>query len=151
MNGTTPRGSRREESAPARQSMKKAATPRIETHLPLRPVVYAVLVVLDRGRLHGHAIMEQVNACVSGTRILGPGTLYRVLKEMREAGLVAAVDPPDDEGDERRSYHGTTELGRQVVRAESRRLARLMGRDLLEEVAAEGELAPEVGRGGDGR
>lgn len=102
--------------------------------LPLRPVVFSVLAVLRSGPTHGHGVMESVNHHIGRPVLLGPGTLYRVLKEMREEGLLEYAPPPDgDDVDGRRQYHRLTDLGRRTVEAEARRLASLMrGTDLLD-------------------
>ena len=52
---------------------------------------------------------------------LGPGTLYGTLNRMVAAGLVEERD-----ADERRRYYGLTPFGRDVARAEARRLHQLV-------------------------
>ena len=98
-----------------------------ESFLPLRPLVFSVLLLLKKEKLHGYSIMKKVNDNAGKRVILGPGTLYRTLKEMRETGLVDHTDAPrGDTSDERRSYYALTPLGRRVVRAEASRIGRLL-------------------------
>ncbi len=97
-----------------------------EAVLPLRPVIFAILIVLRGGDLHGYAIMKRVNERIGRRAILGPGTLYRTLKEMRELGLLKTAPRGKRAGDERRTYYRLTAFGRQVVDAEAERLAGLM-------------------------
>ena len=104
----------------------RPARPEPESLLPLRPTVFAILAVLHTGELHGYGIMKRLNE--DGSGLLGPGTLYRTLKEMRDLGLVAHAEPPDPDAgsDERRSYYALTDFGRDVVQAEAARLGGLM-------------------------
>jgi DNA-binding PadR family transcriptional regulator len=97
-----------------------------EEILPLRPVVFAVLLVLRGEDLHGYAIMKRVNERIGRRAILGPGTLYRTLKEMRERGLLKYAPPGKGAGDERRTYYRLTAFGRKVVDAEAERLEGLL-------------------------
>ncbi len=94
--------------------------------LPLRPVVFAILLVLKAGDLHGYGIMKRVNERIGPRAILGPGTLYRTLKEMRERGLLRYARTGKRTDDERRSYYRLTSFGREVVEAEAERLSGLM-------------------------
>lgn len=54
--------------------------------------------------------------------VLGPGTLYRTLKELRDEGLIEYAPSPTDE-DPRRRYYTITAKGRQAARAEAERMA----------------------------
>jgi DNA-binding PadR family transcriptional regulator len=72
--------------------------------------------------------MREVETISEGATRLGPGTLYRVLRELLKGGLIAESgerpDPAHD--DERRRYYALTDLGRRAALAETRRLARLV-------------------------
>ena len=116
-----------------------AATP--ESLLPLRPTVFAMLLVLNGGDMHGYGIMKRLNESGGAGGLLGPGTLYRTLKEMRGLGLVEYTEPPGpaDNGDERRSYYTLTSFGREVVVAEANRIARLMRDGQLAEILGDPE------------
>ena len=108
--------------------------------LPLRPAAFAVLSALARGPRAGFEILEFVNATHPGSGLLGPGTLYRVLRELRQEGLIERTSAPADETsqDERRTYSVLTHLGRATVVAEAARLRRtLKSSGLLEESATE--------------
>ena len=99
----------------------------IDEHLPLRPVAFAVLAALaDRPR-PGIEILDEVNATVPGSFLLGPGTLYRLMKELRQQGLIGRVAAPTDAPqDERRAHHELTALGTAVLRADAARLRRTL-------------------------
>jgi DNA-binding PadR family transcriptional regulator len=95
-------------------------------HLPLRPSAFAVLAALADGPLPGVDVLDAVNATVAGAPILGPGTLYRLLKELREDQLVARVEATAAVADERQALHQLTTFGRAVLRAEAARLRRTL-------------------------
>lgn len=89
---------------------------------PLRPLVFAILLALNERDLHGYAIMTVVNEQLRRRALLGPGTLYRTLKELKEDGLIAHAPAPSD-ADSRRHYYRITTKGRRVARAEADRMA----------------------------
>lgn len=100
----------------------------IERLLPLSPAVYAILLALAGGEMHGYGIMREVERATQGQTRLGPGTLYRSIKQMLAAGMIEeSEERPDPElDDERRRYYRLTGYGRRVAEAESARLARLV-------------------------
>ena len=65
----------------------------------LRPAVFHILLALSREPRHGLGIAQAVDDATEGAVVLGPGTLYRSLKEMLRDGLVeeAAAPSPDDD------------------------------------------------------
>jgi DNA-binding PadR family transcriptional regulator len=95
---------------------------------PLTPAVYHILLALADGEKHGYAIMKDVETQTEGQVKMGPGTLYGSIKRMLTAGLIQETDErPDPElDDERRRYYRLTGLGKTVVSAESKRLARVV-------------------------
>ncbi len=105
------------------------AKPEPLTFLPLRPVEFQVLLSLAQGERHGYGIMQEALTLSDGATLLEPGTLYRALRRMLHAGLVAEsarrADP--DKAEERRRYYRLTELGRRVASAEAARMQRLVG------------------------
>lgn len=96
------------------------------TDPPLRPAVFHILLALSGRDLHGLGIADAAEEASEGTVELGPGTLYRSLAEMTEAGLVRPVPPPRDDADPRRKYYRITGRGREVLAAEAARLQRLV-------------------------
>lgn len=104
-----------------------------EALLPLRPVIFSLLAALRGRPAHGYGILERVNGELGEHTLLGPGTLYRTLKELRHQGLVEHAPPPDCERDPdaRRQYYRLTAHGRAVCEAEARRLASLLERSGL--------------------
>ena len=104
----------------------KAADPR--SHLPLTPLAFQVLLALAEGPKHGYAIMSEVNDRSGGTANLRTGTLYTLLQRLMDAALVeeSAARPSADKDDDRRRYCQLTEMGRDVLAAEARRLEALL-------------------------
>ncbi len=99
--------------------------------LPLRPIVLSVLIALRGGPRHGFEILESVESDQLLPAFLGPGSLYRTLKEMREAGLIEYSVAPVEGDDKRRHYHGLTAFGARVLEAEAWRLQTALARSGL--------------------
>src|SRR4030095_14148982 len=106
------------------------AAPKIdpESLLPLRPSVFHILLALSDGDLHGYGIMQEVAEHTSGPIKLGPGTLYGAIKRLRNDRLIVeAEERPDPElDDERRRYYRLTDFGQRVLKAEVRRMSRMI-------------------------
>jgi len=103
--------------------------------LPLKPVVFQILLVLFDEDRHGWSLVHELQRRQGGERLL-PGNFYRTLKAMSGEGLVDETAPTRamreqgaaDTGanaDRRRYFHLTT-FGREVARAEARRLEQLV-------------------------
>jgi DNA-binding PadR family transcriptional regulator len=99
-----------------------------ESLLPLRPSVFHILLALSDGDLHGYGIMQEVAEHTGGQIKLGPGTLYGAIKRLLADRLIIETDErPDPElDDERRRYYRLTDFGQQVLRAEARRISRMV-------------------------
>jgi len=97
----------------------------IDRFIPLKPVVFEIVVALAQDARHGYAILRDVRERSGGRIKLETGPLYRHLKRLLDDGLVEETEGSQDEGssDTRRRYYGLTELGRAVMAAEGRRLA----------------------------
>ncbi len=103
--------------------------------VPLKPDVFAILLVLLEGDAHGYAIMQRA-ASARPSVTLQPGALYRLLKRMLDDGLIEELDLDTTEDGRRRSYR-VTELGHDVAAAEAQRMSDLVSasrrRDLLQD------------------
>src|SRR5262245_48145695 len=99
----------------------------IDDLLPLRPVVFQVLLSLADGERHGYAIVQDIAERSAARMELEPGNLYRSLKFMLDEGLISESDrrPISGRDDERRRYYRITRLGRDVALAEAARLEML--------------------------
>jgi len=99
-----------------------------EELVPLTPAVFHILLSLADGERHGYSIMRDISTHTKGKLRLGPATLYRSIKHLVEDGLIKESDIRPDPAldDERRHYYRLTELGRQVIVAEVRRLEEVL-------------------------
>ena len=89
---------------------------------PLKPLDFAILLALNEQDRHGYGIMKLVNQQLRRRALLGPGTLYRTLKELREDGLIDYASAPAD-ADSRRRYYRITPQGRRAAQLEATRMA----------------------------
>ena len=108
--------------------------------LPLKPRVFLVLLTLHGRPQHGYGIKTAIKQKTRGTIDLDPGGLYRLIGRLEDQGLVAPAPstPADESGDDpRRRYYELTDLGRDVVRAEARRLTDLVANPDVVALAAE--------------
>lgn len=103
----------------------------------LKPAVFHILLALAERDLHGLGIADWVEEATAGAMQLGPGTLYRSLKEMAARDLIRETDAPESDVDPRRKYYAITPKGRRRVAAEAKRLERLV------DVARAAKLLPE--------
>jgi DNA-binding PadR family transcriptional regulator len=104
----------------------------------LSPNAVLILATLADGYRHGYAIRKEVAARTDGAIRLGVTTLYRILRQLLEAGLVeeSARRPAPQFDDERRRYFSITPAGRRVLRIELQKLERV--------VAAARPLSPKA-------
>lgn len=72
--------------------------------------------------------MQDVHERTNGQLRLSPSSLYASIRRLLERGLIEelAERPDPRQDDERRRYYHLTPLGRDVAKAEARRLERLL-------------------------
>jgi DNA-binding PadR family transcriptional regulator len=104
---------------------------------PLKRPVFHILLALSERDLHGLGIADSVETTTDGAVELGPGTLYRSLKEMLDDGLIRETAAPEGDADPRRKYYAITRTGRRMVAIEAARLHHLV------QLARERNLLPE--------
>jgi len=87
-----------------------------------------ILASLADGDRHGYAIKRTIADRSGGLVRLGSTTLYRLLGQLRDDGLIdeSASRPPAELDDERRRYFRITAKGRQALATEARRLERVL-------------------------
>lgn len=106
--------------------------------LPLTHVVYHILLSLSLEPRHGYGIIKDVAARTDDKIELEAGTLYAAIRRLRQDRLLEEAPAPP-ETDSRRRYYELTPFGRDVLRAESERLAELVG------LARDAEVLPGSG------
>ena len=87
------------------------------------PMEFEILLSLAGGDLHGYAIIQDIGERSAGTLTVRPGTLYRAISRLLDAGLIQEVAGGQGD-DERRRYYSMTRAGRQVAAVETQRLER---------------------------
>lgn len=102
--------------------------PHPDDQLPLSPQFYNVLLALGLQTMHGYGIIQAFEALTEGRETLLPGSLYGTLARMAEAGMLEEADAPPGQtsAGPKRRYYRMTEHGRAVMKAESRRMERLL-------------------------
>lgn len=105
---------------------------------PLRPAVFHILLALSESPQHGLGIADRIEKATDGAVRLGPGTLYRSIKEMMRDGLLQEIPAPAEDEDPRRKFLRLTDVGFQVLEAEAARYQRIV------EVAKERRVLPDL-------
>ena len=100
--------------------------PDARSMLPLTHLSYHVMLAIADGPLHGYGIIKEVALRTDGAMELEAGTLYAAIKRMNDEGLLEDAPSPQEGGDSRRRYYRLTDFGRDVLEAESQRLASLL-------------------------
>jgi DNA-binding PadR family transcriptional regulator len=95
----------------------------------LTPAAFHILLALADAERHGYGIMQEVDRRTGDAVRLNSGTLYRSIKQLLGAGLIAEADERPDPAleDERRRYYRLTGAGRRAAAAEAARLDQLVG------------------------
>ena len=103
--------------------MAKAPPPfDTDRYLPLKPLVFQVLLALADGERHGWSLVREVQQRGGFGRLM-PGNFYRTLRTMLADGFIEeSGSRPAVDDDERRRYFRLTPLGQQAAAAEARRL-----------------------------
>jgi DNA-binding PadR family transcriptional regulator len=84
---------------------------------------FHMMVALAPGPMHGYAIRQEVEARTGGEVRLWPATLYGLLSELAERGLIEPAESPGGPDDDpRRRYYALTAVGRRALGAEAARL-----------------------------
>lgn len=90
-----------------------------KVYVPMTETGFYILLCLGEEN-HGYGIIQRVEQLTGGEIRLSPGTMYGSLSKMEKDGLIAFVREED-----KRKLYRLTDLGRQVLELESRRIARL--------------------------
>ena len=84
--------------------------------LPLTEATSYILLALNEP-LHGYGVMQMIDKLSEKTVSVGPGTLYGAFTTLERDGLIAKIGE-----EERRKIFKLTPFGRQVLKAQIRRL-----------------------------
>lgn len=90
-----------------------------KVYVPMTETGFYILLCL-REEAHGYSIVQKVAALTDGEIKISPGTLYGSLSKMEKDGLIEFVRE-----EEKRKIYRITDLGRQVLELEMKRIERL--------------------------
>ncbi len=105
-------------------SKDRDRAPEVAALLPLKPQDYQILFVLMDGERHGYGMVKEIERQTDGQIRLEAGNLYRSVRRLIKQGLIVESGrrPAPESDDERRRYYALSELGRDVVVAETERM-----------------------------
>ena len=90
-----------------------------KVYVPMTETGFYILLCLQPP-LHGYGIVQQVEQLTDGEIRLSPGTMYGTLSKMEKDRIISFVRE-----EEKRKIYCITELGREVLQMEMRRIERL--------------------------
>lgn len=90
-----------------------------KVYVPMTETGFYILLCL-RTPNHGYGIIQRVEAMTDGEIRLAPGTMYGSLSKMEKDGLIRFLRE-----EEKRKIYSITDLGRQVLELETKRIERL--------------------------
>lgn len=88
-------------------------------YVPMTESGFYILFCLQNPQ-HGYGISQQVKKLTGGAVTIGAGTMYGTLSKMEQDGLIRFYSE-----EEKRKLYQITELGREVLEAEFKRIERL--------------------------
>lgn len=96
-----------------------------KVYVPMTETGFYILLCL-REESHGYNIIRKVEELTDGEIRISPGTMYGSLSKMEKDGLIYFIRE-----EEKRKIYLITDLGRQVLELEMKRIERLY-RDMME-------------------
>jgi len=90
-----------------------------KVYVPMTETGFYILLCLQEPN-HGYGIVQKVEALTDGEIRLTPGTMYGSLSKMEKDGLIKFV-----RAEEKRKLYCITDLGRDVLDLELKRIRRL--------------------------
>lgn len=90
-----------------------------KVYVPMTETGFYILLCL-REEAHGYSIVQKVEKLTQGEIRISPGTMYGSLSKMEKDGLIKFVREED-----KRKIYCITDLGKQVLELEMKRIERL--------------------------
>ena len=90
-----------------------------KVYVPMTETGFYILLCLQK-EAHGYSIVQQVEQLTGGELRITPGTLYSRMSKMEKDGLIRFLRE-----EEKRKIYSITDLGRQVLELETKRIERL--------------------------
>ncbi len=95
--------------------------------LPLSEQTFFILLSLFPAPRHGYAILKDVQQLSAGRLVISISTLYTSLKRLLEQGWIERIELEEREESGRlRKEYQITQIGRNILYAETRRLQTLV-------------------------
>ena len=98
-----------------------------KVYVPMTETGFYILFCLQKEK-HGYGIVQTVERMTGGEIRLAPGTMYGSLSKMEKDGVIRFVRE-----EEKRKIYVITDLGREVLDLERKRICRLY-RSIQEEI-----------------
>lgn len=90
-----------------------------KVYVPMTETGFYILLCLRKPN-HGYGIIQRVEAITDGEIRLAPGTMYGSLSKMEKDGLIVFIREQ-----EKRKIYQITDLGKEVLSLEMKRIKRL--------------------------
>ncbi len=90
-----------------------------KVYVPMTETGFYILMCLCE-EMHGYSIVQKVEKLTDGEIIISPGTMYGSLSKMEKDGLIRFVREEN-----KRKIYIITDLGRQVLELEIKRIKRM--------------------------
>lgn len=90
-----------------------------KVYVPMTETGFYILLCLKEPN-HGYGIVQKVKELTAGDIILSPGTMYGSLSKMEKDGLIHFIRE-----EEKRKIYQITDLGKDVLALELKRIERL--------------------------
>ena len=90
-----------------------------KVYVPMTETSFYILLCLQKPN-HGYGVVQRVEKMTEGEIKLAPGTMYGSLSKMEKDGLISFIRE-----DEKRKIYEITELGKEVLQLELKRIKRL--------------------------
>lgn len=90
-----------------------------KVYVPMTETGFYILLCLQE-EMHGYNIVQKVEKMTEGEIRISPGTMYGSLGKMEKDGLIRFIRE-----EEKRKIYYITELGRDVLELEKKRIRRL--------------------------
>ncbi len=90
-----------------------------KVYIPMTETAFYILLCLKEPN-HGYGIVQRVEKITDGAIRLAPGTMYGSLSKMEKDGVIRFIRE-----EEKRKIYQITELGREVLQLELKRIERL--------------------------
>lgn len=88
-------------------------------YIPMTETGFYILYCLQ-DEMHGYNIVQRVKSITKDEIVISPGTMYGSLSKMEKDGLIKLTKE-----EEKRKFYRITELGKEVLAIELKRIERL--------------------------